>query len=38
MKSILIFTTIASIAIVVAYYLLFEDRGRLSDVPAMSAD
>lgn len=38
MKSILIFTTIASIAIVMAYYLIIEDGGKSNDVPAFNAD
>lgn len=38
MKSILIAATIVSVAIVVAYYLIANDGGRLTDIPVMSAD
>ncbi len=38
MKNILIFATIASIAIVVAFYLIIEDKGESFDVPALNAD
>lgn len=38
MKSILIAATIVGVAIVVAYYLLADDEGQVTDVPAMSAD
>lgn len=37
MKRILIFTTIASIAVVVAYYLLIENGGKSKDVSALES-
>ncbi|MEP7231555.1 MAG: hypothetical protein ABI691_14940 [Ginsengibacter sp.] len=38
MKNILIFATIAGIAIVIAYYLIIEDGDESIDVPALNAD
>ena len=38
MKSILIAAGIVSIAIVIAYYIIADDEGQLTDVPVMSAD